>query len=181
MTLEVCVCNVTSLSFSDALDRRRKMLTFVFILSCIQAVHHRGFSSFTDCERWIMARTCFHLLVSERFFKCLCTPVSQDIVENSLSRTSWLIVFKETFFLTFRLMERTWEGDREGQRYNVEKPSKTWGLNAQLSWGVTVMKNNQQKKKKKIKEFSCDPHVWPLFWIWDPAPKQLASPLWFQS
>lgn len=34
--------------------------------------------------------------------------VSQEMVENSLSRTSWLSVFRETFFLTFRLMERTW-------------------------------------------------------------------------
>lgn len=32
----------------------------------------------------------------------------QDIEENSFSRRSWLIVLRDTFFLTFRLMERTW-------------------------------------------------------------------------
>lgn len=33
----------------------------------------------------------------------------QEMVENSLSRTSWLSVFRDTFFLTFRLIERTWK------------------------------------------------------------------------
>ena len=38
----------------------------------------------------------------------------QEIVENSLSRTSWLSVWKARFLRTLVLMDRTWEKVREG-------------------------------------------------------------------
>lgn len=39
----------------------------------------------------------------------------QEIVENSLSRTSWLSVWKARFLRTLVLMDRTWERVREKQ------------------------------------------------------------------
>ncbi|KAG7281961.1 hypothetical protein CRUP_003019 [Coryphaenoides rupestris] len=42
---------------------------------------------------------------------------AKEMVENSLSSASLLMVFSETFFLTFRLMERTWT-ERERESHN---------------------------------------------------------------
>lgn len=45
----------------------------------------------------------------------------QEIVENSLSRTSWLSVWKARFLRTLVLMDRTWERVREGGRTQAER------------------------------------------------------------
>lgn len=51
----------------------------------------------------------------------------QEIVENSLSRTSWLSVWKARFLLTLVLMDRTWETVGEGERAQAErKQGENW-------------------------------------------------------
>lgn len=48
----------------------------------------------------------------------------QEIVENSLSRTSWLSVWKARFLRTLVLMDRTWEKVGEGKRAQAERKQR---------------------------------------------------------
>lgn len=49
----------------------------------------------------------------------------QEIVENSLSRTSWLSVWKARFLRTLVLMDRTWEGVGAGRRTQAERKEES--------------------------------------------------------
>lgn len=49
----------------------------------------------------------------------------QEIVENSLSSTSWLSVWKARFLLTLVLMERTWERWEGTGREKTRSVTKT--------------------------------------------------------
>lgn len=53
----------------------------------------------------------------------------QEIVENSLSRTSWLSVWKARFLRTLVLMDRTWEGVGEG-RTQAERKEESIVINS---------------------------------------------------
>lgn len=55
----------------------------------------------------------------------------QEIVENSLSRTSWLSVWKARFLRTLVLMDRTWERVGEGERAQAERKEETVGYTQQ--------------------------------------------------
>lgn len=48
----------------------------------------------------------------------------QEIVENSLSRTSWLSVWKARFLLTLVLMDRTWERVGESRRAQAKRKER---------------------------------------------------------